>query len=387
MARHGENIRKRNDGRWEARYIDGYDANGKAHYRCLYAKSYREVKKKRETELAQKCKFHSVQTIDTFRQLALEWMTSRRGMVKESTFAVYTNILNRHLLPDLGNLPLTLLTSEHMEDFLNSKRKNGRLDKQGGLSAKSVADIRAILKMILDYGQTHGFPGLNTVRMQVHLVRQKPIRVLSVQEQQQLERILFENPSFTCLGILISLYAGLRIGEVCALQWRDIHFSEGTVSVSKTVLRIQNPEPNAATRTHLLIEKPKTPCSNRVIPLPGFILRHLTIRRQPDPVFLLSGTSSFVEPRTYQNRYKQILHCAGLPDYNYHCLRHTFATRCVENGVDIKSLSEIMGHSSVTITMQRYVHPSMELKREQINKLSAVSIYGQPEGQQAAANG
>lgn len=388
MARHGENIRKRKDGRWEARYLQGYDENGKARYRCLYGKSYREVKQKREQELLQRER-QSASGCGryTFGKLAREWLDSRRGMVKESTFAIYSNTLNRQILPELDALPLSAMTAERLESFLNAKRQSGRLDGQGGLSAKSVADLRAILKLILEYGLQRDLPGLRNVQIHAPACRPKPIRVLSMPEQKSLEAVLFSEGDGTCLGILLSLYAGLRIGEVCALQWKDFHWQEGTVSVSKTVLRIQDTAVGAAAKTRVLIEKPKTPCSNRVIPLPGFLIQVLSAHQQPDSVYLITGTTHCIEPRTYLNRYKRILRKAQIPAYNYHCLRHTFATRCVENGVDIKSLSEIMGHSSVTITMQRYVHPSMELKREQINKLSAVSIYGQPEGQQAAANG
>ena len=197
-----------------------------------------------------------------------------------------------------------------------------------------------------------------------------------------MEDQLFSRPDPLHLGILLSLYAGLRIGEVCALQWGDFHFDNGTVAVNKTLLRIRNMAPGAKCRTKLVIDKPKTQCSNRIIPLPEFLVPYLLAQRQGPEVYVLTGKRHFMEPRVCLERYKRVLRLAGVQPYTFHTLRHTFATRCVENGVDIKSLSEIMGHSNVTVTMQRYVHPSMDLKREQMNKLSSMAIRGQSSSQE-----
>lgn len=385
MGRHGENIRKRKDGRWEARYIQSHNEQGKAKYRYLYGKSYQEVKEKRQILMTQKETQPGLQDsgASRFDELASAWLFSKKDMVKESTYAIYANILNRQLIPGLGSRLMSELTSEQLNDFLIMKRRCGRLDDRGGLSAKTVADIRAILNMILEYGQLHDYPGIKDVQLRASGNRPKQMKVLTKPEQEKLEKTLFSERSCVHLGILISLYAGLRIGEVCALQWKDFHFEDGTVTVSKTILRIQDTSPDARTKTKIIIEKPKTECSNRVIPLPEFVLNYFSSVRQADHLYLLTNTSRFTEPRTYLNQYKRVLRKAGLCDYNYHSLRHTFATRCIENGVDTKSLSEIMGHSNVTVTMQRYVHPSLELKREQINKLSSITVYGQNYGQGA----
>lgn len=253
--------------------------------------------------------------------------------------------------------------------------------RAGGLSAKTVANLRAILKLILEYARVRGSLGGADISLRVRGGQTAPVRVLSLFEQRALEQVLLSEPKPIYLGILISLYAGLRIGEVCALQWGDFQFAEGTVRVCKTAIRIQDTRPDAPARTRLLIDRPKTPCSNRVIPLPDFILTYFEAARQADSAYLLTGTVRLMEPRVCLNQYKRVLRQAGLGDYRFHTLRHTFATRCVESGVDLKSLSEIMGHSNVTVTMQRYVHPSLELKRVQMNKLAAVSICGQTSGQ------
>ncbi len=182
------------------------------------------------------------------------------------------------------------------------------------------------------------------------------------------KKALQEDSPF-CLGILISLYGGPRIGEVCALQWGDFDFQNGTIRINKTIFRIQNLENGERKGTRLVIDSPKTDCSLRTIPLPGTILQYCQERRREDSIYVMTGTEKPMEPRACLARFKRLQKRLGLQEHTWHSLRHTFATRCVESGVDVKSLSEIMGHSDVEITMQRYVHPSMDTKREQVNKL------------------
>ena len=201
-------------------------------------------------------------------------------------------------------------------------------------------------------------------------------------EQEQLEQILFHNPEPLKIGILIALYGGLRIGELCALQWGNLHLETGTVTVNRTLIRIRDLAPNALRKTKLLIDHPKTESSNRIIPLPSFIIDLLREHRQNDESYLLTGTFMYLEPRTCREKYKKILEKAGLRPFTFHALRHTFATRCIESNFDVKSLSEILGHSNISTTLQRYVHPSLELKREQMERLEKISIWGQKNGRE-----
>lgn len=176
---------------------------------------------------------------------------------------------------------------------------------------------------------------------------------------------------------MITLYGGLRIGEICALQWKDIHFDTGTIHITKTIIRIQELDPYSNTRTKLLITHPKTTSSHRIIPMPSFIMATLKDYQQSPDDFILTGTRKHLEPRSCLARYKRILRQAGLESFTFHTLRHTFATRCVESGFDAKSLSEILGHTNVNTTLQRYVHPSMELKRAQMERLEKLSLQAQ----------
>ncbi len=173
----------------------------------------------------------------------------------------------------------------------------------------------------------------------------------------------------SALGILLCLFTGIRIGELCAMKWDDINLPEKKMSVSKTMQRIRC---RTATdhKTEMRILEPKSTSSIRTIPLPDILIESLEAAYIPG-AFLLTGESScFVESRTMQNRFKRIMGACGIEDTIFHANRHTFATRCFELGFDVKSLSEVLGHASVAITMNRYVHPSMALKRENMNSFS-----------------
>ena len=204
-----------------------------------------------------------------------------------------------------------------------------------------------------------------------------------MEEQAKLENVLLENREPFHIGILLTLYAGLRIGELCALQWKDIRLEEGTVHIERTLLRIQDRSHQHSHRTRILIDRPKTESSIRTIPLPSTLIDVLRSCRQDEDCYLLSGTRQFIEPRLCLSRYKTLLRHAGLNAYTFHTLRHTFATRCVENGFDAKSLSEILGHANVNTTLQRYVHPTTEQKRRQMERLRFSGKSGQQYGQKS----
>lgn len=374
MGRHGENIRKRNDGRWEARIITGYDVNKKAKYLSLYGKTYAEVKEKKNEWLrnagqyTKSTKITNVTKI-TVEQLTTEWLLSKQDTVKESTYAHYTRIVKKHILPELGNLYLSSLSTDLINDFLKRKLYSGNLKTQEALSSKTVADIRSVLIQNIEYACQKKYACHLDGRLFYPSAQPNPIDVLSNSEQRDLERILFSKLTPFHMGILITLYGGLRIGELCALQWQDISLKNGTLQISKTLLRIEETAPLRTSKTKLLLTQPKTPTSNRVIPMPSFIIDILRENEAASDDFLLTGTKFPMEPRACLAKYKRLLQQAGLRPLTFHALRHTFATRCVANSFDPKSLSEILGHSSVNTTMQRYVHPSMDIKRQQIERL------------------
>lgn len=289
--------------------------------------------------------------------------------IKETSYVKYNNILKNHLLPKYTGCILSEITNDDITQFSRELLLTG--GKEGcGLSPKTVADILSVLKNIFYY--TLNKYGCKVPDLKGVTIKQKfkPMRILTLSEQQNLHNYLLTNLSTENLGILICIFTGLRIGELCALKWGDISLDEQVISVNKTMQRIQC-NGNNTHKTKILISTPKSNCSIRKIPIPHELFELLINERKSDNAFLLSGVhDSFIEPRTMQNRFKLVLKECCIKNANFHSLRHTFATRCIELGFDVKSLSEILGHASVNITMNRYVHPSMELKQKNMDKLS-----------------
>jgi len=193
----------------------------------------------------------------------------------------------------------------------------------------------------------------------------KQTDVLNSAERKRLENYLLHNLSNTNTAVLLCLFTGLRIGELCGLKWGDIDFDNGTLTVSRTVQRI-----NKHGKSEVVIGSPKSKSSVRVVPIPEFVLAILKRKRIDNNVFLITGTGKPTEPRTMQNRFKSILKVCNIRNVNFHLLRHTYATVCIENGFDPKTLSELLGHSDASITLDRYVHSSMQLKKDYVNRLS-----------------
>lgn len=181
---------------------------------------------------------------------------------------------------------------------------------------------------------------------------------------------LKENLTIKNAGIMLSLFTGLRLGEVCALKWSNIDLENSILYITTTMQRVQNLSIEGP-KTKVYVSEPKSACSIREIPIPDMLLRLLANFSNNGSCYFLTGSSEkFIEPRNLQYHFKTVLKKALIFDMNFHALRHTFATRCIEVGVDIKTLSEILGHANVNITLNRYVHPSLEEKRLNMEKLS-----------------
>jgi len=369
MPKRGENIFKRNDGRWEARYIHHYEG-GKAVYRYLYGKTYTEAREKKLAELAQlkQYKTAGVKRMAVFDEIAGLWLSDIKNTVKESTYTRYYRCVEKYLLPFLRNQVL-VKTDRCFYRFLTDKllEHGGRGDKP--LSAKTVTDILGVLKAILRYGEENGYPVPPCDCIKYPPQKGTKISILSEPERIKIEQLLTNSEDALCLGILFTLYTGVRIGELCGLRWEDIDFASGTVHIRRTVERIANLDQHTQQKTKIIISEPKTENAVRVIPLPSFLVNLLSDGRKSDNFYLLTGTPEPTEPHQYYVRYRKFLQRNGIENHTFHALRHTFATRCVELGFDVKSLSEILGHSSVTTTLKFYVHPTLQQKKAQMELL------------------
>lgn len=369
MPKKGENIYKRKDGRWEGRYIKSRTVSGKIIYGYVYARSYRETKEKLKTKSIL-CSSQVTNKNDlAFSCLASEWFESIKLHTKISTQNKYYNMLTNYILPEYGNQPFNAITYDFIETHCKFLLESGGR-KGNGLSPKTVNDVLAIIRNISKFAIRKGiYVACDAASVQI---RQniKPMRILSNAEQSQLCEHILKNPEACSIGILVCLFTGLRIGEICALRWEDISFSEQSIYIHHTLQRIQIHQGNKA-KTEVVMTTPKSPCSIRKIPLPDEIAKILILNQKSSSGYVLTNDDyKFIEPRTMQNKFKKILKAAGIENANFHALRHTFATRCVELGFDVKTLSEILGHATVNITMNRYVHPTYEMKKKNMQKLS-----------------
>ena len=365
MARTKQNIKQLKDGRWRTRYIKGYH-DGKAVYAYIYGCSFEDVfQKKNNVQLVNIDYVNNMQNY-IFADLADAFLKQKKYQVKESTYSHYCYIINKHILPYFGNFLISEISSLLIEEYISEKLSNGRININVGLSPKSVKDILCVLKSILKYGESKGITSVkNIIGIKAPKVNKKSIDILSENEQKAIEQYVLseDNMSF---GIYLCLYTGLRIGEICALTWADINENTDCISINKTLLRIQNTEIGRS-KTKIIIDTPKTDRSIRIIPLSPKLAQMLRERKPINVnknIFFLTGTDKYIEPRNYYEKYKNILYRCGIPHHTFHALRHSFATRCIEKGFDAKVLSEILGHSTVKITLDRYVHPSLERKRQ-----------------------
>lgn len=355
MARKGENIFYRKDGRWEARYVKQRNAQGKNIYGYVYGKTYYEAKNKR-TDAILKINQNIVKIDNNLFKLKVEdWINKNKFNLKISTLNYYSNIINKHILPIFGDLKVSQISESMIYDFMCSKQKE--------VKESTLKQIMVIFKALLKFAD---------INYEIKLPRthKKILNVLNENELKKIHNYSISNLNKYTLGILISLNTGLRIGEICALKWENIDFVEKTLTVENTLSRVRvDSGNNGNSKTKLIITSAKTDNSIRIIPLNKVILDCLCKHRntQCNDKFVLTNSSKVMDTRTFYYNYKKILKKLEMKDYKFHILRHTFATRCCYLGFDIKSLSEVLGHSNVKTTLSIYVHSNLEYKRQFFN--------------------
>ena len=372
MPKRGENIYKRKDGRWEGRYMIRRDEHGKAVFKSVYGHTYKEVKSKLEKERSYIAAMYSPSGEVTVAVLCLQWLEHVRSSVKESTFARYKMLTDNHIVPVLGDIRCDRLTLNILTQFVNDKLEKGRLDGKGGLAPKTVQDIVIILKAVMKLaGLQYGIADY-AAHLKLPKVTRPDLVVLSDTEIALIEEECLRRKDSSSLGILLCLYTGIRLGEVCAARWSDIDWEDNTLRIQKTVARLPRRSNDSEEKTRLTITRPKTNKADRVVTIPAWLakeLKTLAGKQNRDGYILTGNCGKFMDPRTYQNRFKSLLKRLNIKDAKFHILRHTFATMCLRLGVDIKTLSEVLGHSKINLTLDLYVHSSMEAKRTQMTDL------------------
>lgn len=296
------------------------------------------------------------------RYIANAWKEYKQHFVKQSSMAAYLLLLNKHILPEFGDC--TELPEHEVQSFVLRKIK-------GGISAKTVKDILIVLKMIVQYGAKNGW--INNYSWDIKYPaneQKKELDVMSTDNFKQILAYLQKNFTFQGLGIIITMNTGMRIGEICGLQWGDIDMDTNCITVQRTVERIYIMEGDKKF-TKLVINTPKTQNSCRQIPMSKDLLALVKplMKVVNKSYYVLSNSDKPIEPRTYRNYYKDLLAQLGIPDLKFHGLRHSFATKCIEAGCDYKTVSVLLGHANISTTLNLYVHPNADQKKRCIDKM------------------
>lgn len=294
-----------------------------------------------------------------------KWKKDKQLYVKKSTFSAYVLLIENHIIPHFGD-------KEEIKEFDLQSFVADKLDS--GLSMSTIRDIMIVLKMIIKFGIKYDMwlklPPFEDVRYPTSASVNKKLKTLNKADYKKLVNYTKEHFTFRNLGVLIVLSTGMRIGEVCALTWRDIDTDNGVIHINRTIQRIYVIE-NGSRKTELILDAPKTKNSIREIPLSTDLLKLLKVITKitnPDH-FILTNEEKPTEPRTYRSYYKNLLQKLDIPDLNFHGLRHSFASSLIESKVDVKTVSVLLGHSNISTTLNLYVHPSDEQKKSAINQL------------------
>lgn len=372
MARIGNNIYfRRSKGKWEGRFVRGRNTDGKLCYGYVSGDTEAECTAKRDLAakaFAEEQKQAGMNNRLLFSAVAAQWLASESRIKKDSTICKYRNNLNIHLNPRFGDKIFSDIRREDVVEYIVELRNKD--SNHGAMSTNTIKSIISVFRAVVAYGKSqYHLPAADFTGLFTGAAEDIPCRLLTENEEAVLLEYILSELDSEKMGILLVLYTGLRLGELCALRWDDIDFKEKTLTVHSTMKRIQTPQ-SPDHKSKVVVTLPKSRKSIRTIPLHEDILELLKKRAGKGSAFFLTGKENiYIEPRTMQNRFKAIIRAAGIAEANFHALRHTFATRSVENGIDVKILSEILGHASVRITLDRYVHPSAEQKRKSMNSL------------------
>jgi integrase len=364
----GENIYKRKDGRWEGRYPKEKNADGSIYYGYIYGKTYRIV---REQLLAKKSLISASEDKiqQSFKGSFADWVDFWldqliKENIKESTYTSYQNKFSLHILPVIGNIPLDQINVQQLEYLISKMNEK--------LSASSIRITFRLVKSCLEAAKKRGYIQLNPAE-QISLPKVERTQVKALTRQQHALLLSESRKDIKGLPITLALETGMRIGEISALKWRDVDFEQNLIYVCRTKQRISNTS-NGKSKTKLIETTPKTQRSKRLIPLTSALKKQLlNAKSQSSSQYVVENRGESIEPRTISYRFERMKKTLNLPSLHFHALRHTFATRCIELGVNISTVSALLGHTSTKMTLDIYTHSIFEDQRMAIEKLSSLS--------------
>ncbi len=279
------------------------------------------------------------------------WIYGVKLNSKPNTIVKYEGIFRNHI-SDIKNIPIAEINRATVNVFTKKLQSKG-------LSNKTINDILIVLNMLLNYAAEEY--EINIPKIKYLREPRNKTRYLTVAEEKRLIDYLMTNTDVHKFGTLLALFTGIRIGELCALKWEDI--TENTIVINKTMTRVKLSE-----KSEVIVQPPKSECSVRIIPYPKQLLKLYNKFKQSGYV-MSTKRIEYTEPRYMQMKFEKYVHDCELKGVTFHTLRHTFATRCIEAGVDAKTVSELLGHYDTNITLNRYIHSSFELKQNSIEKM------------------
>ncbi|MBQ8181994.1 MAG: site-specific integrase [Ruminococcus sp.] len=377
-------IYKDKNGRWRGA-VTLYCENGTPKRKYLSGRTKREVTEK-VNKLLNEVKYNDYTEPSkiTFYEWLMIWIDMYCiGQLKPSTTVNYEAYIDRHIKSSIGNIKLCDLTPLMLQRFYQEKYKNGRLDGTGGLSAKTMHNLHTMIHTALDKAYKMGYVNRNVSDLvTVPKIVKQERRFFTVEEQTELQKYLPDER--IGMAVLLDLYTGLRMGELLGLPWENVHLDlngDSYIKITQTINRIKNPDRNSPQKTILFFDTPKTKYSIRTIPLLPEIAEKLSQHREKQlhlisengwkdtGLVFLTSTGTPFDPKNFQNAFKAMLKRHNMRIINVHGIRHTFATRSLESGMDIKTLSRILGHSSIQISLDLYAHVTDQLQAEHMENL------------------
>ncbi len=304
-----------------------------------------------------------------YKEWLKEWLECYvKPSSKQKTYIRYSEIVSQHIIKSLGDYEMSELTPLILQRYATELLQSGNIKTGKGLSANSVNGIITViqnsLKEACAIGQISKYSADKIKRPKA---REKQVTCFTSAEQKQIEQAILNCKKPKMFGVILCLYTGLRIGELLALEWINIDFQKGTLTVSKTC----HDGKDGSGKFSRITDTPKTETSQRVIPFPKQLIPLLRdLKKNSNSHYVIAADSGkVISVRAYQRSFEIFLKKLGIPHKGFHSLRHTFATRALECGMDVKTLSEILGHKNANVTLNRYVHSVMEHKKEMMNRM------------------
>lgn len=372
MVKKGENIYKRKDGRWEGRYIKERNAKNKIVYGYIYGRHYSEVKEKLTVVKAKYLlsDFTITSYNGTVENFLGNWMMSTmKYTIKPTTYSNYIRLIKRHIIPNMGDTKLQKVDQEDIQNLVYQMA-------QQQFASGTIRNVFNILKKALDVAVKQNYLYENPCKNVIlPKTTTKKVSALSLTDQRKIELLALKE--LDCSPIILALYSGMRIGEISGLRWEDIDFDKSIIHVKRTITRITN-EHSTLTKTEVVEGTPKSNNSERIIPLASNLAKYLLEKKKySSSIYVISCNGGLTEPRTINYRFKKIVAKLGFTDIRFHSLRHTFATRCLEQGVDIASLSQILGHHSTKLTLDTYADSLLENRQAAIATIDTLFLNAQ----------